>query len=245
MEQKAEGKADRELVRFRYTFRFDDGQEQAVQLALDPVNLTLLEPVREEGSQWTSLGFCQVEACPRRSADRPTCPATMGLEGVLNFFGKRPSSEQVQVIIDAESRSYTKRTTIQQAVTSLVGIFMVTSGCPVLGKLKPMVRYHLPFATLEETQYRAISMYLLAQYFRSRQGKKPDWKLQDLVTMYKEIQSVNDYFVQRLSKTDTQGAGVNALVVLQAFSYAIAFSIDRDMLEEIELLFKSYIEANH
>ena len=61
--------------------------------------------------------------------------------------------------------------------------------------------------------------------------------------MYKEIQTVNDYFVQRLSKVDTQGAGANALVVLQAFSYVITFSIDHGMLDEIEHLFEAYLPS--
>ena len=30
--------------------------------------------------------------------------------------------------------------------------------------LKPMVRFHLPFATVEETVFRSVSTYLLSQY---------------------------------------------------------------------------------
>ena len=37
---------------------------------------------------------------------------------------------------------------------------MALSGCPVLEQLKPMARFHLPFASVEETIYRAASMYL-------------------------------------------------------------------------------------
>jgi len=50
---------------------------------------------------------------------------------------------------------------------------------PIFEKLKPMVRFHLPFASIEETKYRAISMYLLAQYFLYQQGSQPDWDLKN------------------------------------------------------------------
>ena len=57
-------------------------------------------------------------------------------------------------------------------VFSLIGIYMVTSGCPIMDKLRPMARFHLPFASTEETIYRAISTYLLGQYFLEQKGKK-------------------------------------------------------------------------
>ncbi len=228
-------------VTLRYAFRFEHGDERVINVALDAKSLDLIEPKRQRSEQ-QALGFCQSATCPRKSAERPTCPAVAGLEDLVKRFAGHAPTEQVEVSIDTEARTYVKRTTLQQAVTSLVGIFMVTSGCPVLGKLKPMVRYHLPFATLEETQYRVISMYLLAQYFRGQHGQSPDWKLRDLVKMYEEIQAVNEYFVNRLPRADAKDPSINALVILQAFSYAIVFSVDRQMLDELELLFKAYFE---
>lgn len=60
-----------------------------------------------------------------------------------------------------EERTYSKDTLLQQGLASLLGIVMTTSGCPVLEPLKPMVRFHLPFATLTETVYRMVSMCLV------------------------------------------------------------------------------------
>lgn len=237
----AEQQRDRKPVTFRYTFRFDNGEEQIVRVVLDPKTLDLIEPQRVAPPSSAALGFCQSASCPLKCAERPTCPAARDLEEVVKMFAGHPSMEPVNVSIDTEARTYVKRTSLQQAVTSLVGIYMVTSGCPILGKLKPMVRYHLPFATLEETQYRVISMYLLAQHFAARRGKRPDWKLQDLLQMYKDIQAVNDALVTRLSRQmDARDPSINALVILQAFSYAITFSIDQQMLDDLEVLFKAY-----
>ena len=62
-----------------------------------------------------------------------------------------------------------------------------------------MVRFHLPFATREETMYRVVAMYLMAQYFRQRNGLEPDWEMADLVHMYEDVTVVNKSFVDRLN----------------------------------------------
>ena len=59
---------------------------------------------------------------------------------------------------------------VQMGVSSLLGVIMTTSGCPIMAQLKPMVRFHLPFASLEETIFRMVSMHLVAQYLRHQDG---------------------------------------------------------------------------
>jgi len=100
-----------------------------------------------------------------------------------------------------------------------------------------MVRYHLPFATLRETQYRMISMYLLAQYFLYRRGKEPDLELKNLVKVYDDIRIVNKSFFQRLAHIKIKDATLNALVKLDMFAQHVSFSIDRNVLDEMEYLF--------
>jgi hypothetical protein len=118
---------------------------------------------------------------------------------------------------------------------------MVTSGCPLMEKLKPMVRYHLPFATKEETKYRVLSMYLLAQYFRHKCGKTPNWDLQALMDMYHDIKLLNKDFSQRLAHVRIEDASLNALALLDVFAQNLTFAIDKDNLDELERLFHAYI----
>lgn len=232
-----------EPITFNYAFTFENGDRRTLQVALDPKTLDVVRPAGQgEPPRWAALAFCQCPTCPLKSAERPTCPAAVNLGEMLTVFVGHRSEEKAEVSIETPVRTYVKRTSLQQGITSLIGIYMVGSGCPILGKLKPMVRYHLPFATLEETQYRALSMYLLAQYLLARRGQKPDWKLHDLVQMYKDIQLVNEHLLTRLSAIDKQDPSVNALVVLEALSYAIAFSVDKEMLDEIEVLFRAYFD---
>ena len=95
---------------------------------------------------------------------------------------------------------------------------MVTSGCPTMKILRPMVRQHLPFATLEETVFRSVSSYLLAQYFQNKKGEIPDWKLQGLLQSYSEIQILNSGMAHRIRSISEKDAGTNAVVVLDVFA---------------------------
>jgi hypothetical protein len=140
--------------------------------------------------------------------------------------------------LETEEREYSKRTSLQKGVSSMLGIIMVTSGCPILNKLKPMVRFHLPFANIEETIYRAVSMYLVKQYFRKRKGLEPDWELQTLLNDYKEIHTVNQAFYKRLSFMKGKDANVNALIILDNFANYINFTLDSNKLSKIEWMFE-------
>ena len=119
---------------------------------------------------------------------------------------------------------------------------MATSGCPIMKKLKPMVFSHLPFATLKETQYRVLSMYLLAQYFVYRRGGEPDWPLSKLANLYDDIQIVNKSFFRRLAHVKIKDAALNALIKLDIFAKYVSVSINRDVLDEMESLFQAYFE---
>jgi len=117
---------------------------------------------------------------------------------------------------------------------------MVASSCPYLAMLKPLVRFHLPFSTVKETIFRVISMYLLGQYFRAQKGEKPDWELKNLVTMYDKISLVNKYFCKRLKAATQEDASINGLIILDIFASVIRFSIDKNLLSELENLFSMY-----
>ena len=105
-----------------------------------------------------------------------------------------------------------------------------------------MVRYHLPFPTIKETQYRVISMYLLAQYFLYLQGKTPDWELKNLVKIYDDIQIVNKSLSRRLSNIITKDAILNALIKLDIFAKHICFLINNNAIDEMEYLFNVYFD---
>ena len=170
------------------------------------------------------------------------CPIAVNLVDIIDYFSIFISSEPVEVIVTANERTYSKEVTLQQGVSSLIGIYMVTSGCPVMEKLKPMVRFHLPFATLEETMYRAISMFLVSQYFLYRHGGYPELNLEKLHKAYDNVKIVNQSFLKRLQTIDTKDSNLKAVVVLDHFAKGVNFSIDSKMVDDMYYLFEGYIK---
>jgi hypothetical protein len=115
-------------------------------------------------------------------------------------------------------------------------MYMVTSNCPVMDRLRPNVRFHLPFASEEETIYRAISMYLTAQYFRMRNGEAPDWELKKLADVYRGVSGVNRGMTERLAAASTKDANVNAVIHLSTSSQTLDNFLEY-CVKEIEYLF--------
>jgi len=105
-----------------------------------------------------------------------------------------------------------------------------------------MVRFHLPFATTEETMYRAISMYVLSQYFLYRHGSQPDWDLKKLTEVYENVRIVNESFCKRLRAIEAKDANLNAIVLLDVFAEGVNFSIDSRMVDDLDYLFEGYIK---
>jgi hypothetical protein len=123
-----------------------------------------------------------------------------------------------------------------------MGLIMATSGCPHLDKLRPMAFTHLPFSTMAQTTYRAVSMYLLAQFFRRRRGLEPDWELRELSRAYEDIRTVNVAFAKRLASIQQDDANLNAIVKLDNHAGITSLSIAEEWWEEIEHVFRKYLE---
>ena len=191
---------------------------------------------------WTALGNFKCPNCPLDESEHHYCPVAVSIIDLIEFFRNFHSYDEVVVTVNSVTRDYSTRVSLQRGVSSILGLHMVTSGCPILGKLKPLVRYHLPFSTKDETSYRVISMYLVAQYFARKQGRIPDWDLKKLVEIYDQIQIVNKSFWNRLSHIKIEDASINALIVLDTFAQHVVFQIDEKGLSEIEFLCEKYFD---
>ena len=230
------------IITFKYKFKFKGGSEKEFNVKLDNKTLNLIQTERKSYPKWTELKYYKCPTCPLNEDQHNFCPVAANLVEVVDFFKASISYDEVDLFIETEQRGYLKHTTLQQGINSLIGIYMVTCNCPIMNKLKPMVRYHLPFATLQETRYRAISMYLLAQYFLYKRGKKPDWELANLIKIYDDIRIVNKYFFKRLSEIKIKDATLNAIVKLDMFAQHVSAFLDRNVLDEMESSFDVYFE---
>lgn len=216
-------------MHYKYIIKFEGGEEKIIDIALDPATLNL--PAKKEGDfpEWALLDYGKCSVCPFDCAAQKYCPVALNLAEVTRMFSDKASTMLVDVRVVTRQREFFKRTSLQSALSSITGIYMVTSGCPVMEILKPMVRHHLPFASLNETVYKSVSSYLLQQYFRKKNGLEPDWELTKLIKAYEDIEILNRNIVDRIRRASEKDANYNALIILDVFAKMVPFTIDQGL----------------
>ena len=190
--------------------------------------------------EWAELEFYQCSNCPLNSTLTRHCPIAANLSGIAQQFREVAGADKALVTVKIKERSYFKSGSIQEGLSPMLGIIMATSGCPIMEPLKPMVRYHLPFASLDETVYRMISMFLVAQFLRSQAGKKPEWQLDPLSQIYGEVKKLNKDFGQRMRAAARSDANIHALVKLNVFAVMVPIEAKK-ILKQIAPSFSSYL----
>jgi len=232
--------AEADIV-IEYRFRFERGTDKLFVVRLRREDLRLVLNPTAFHPSWTRLEHRQCPNCPLEPTQAPHCPAAAGLADLMDSFKDCLSTEPAEIVVAVEAREYRKQAPVQYGVSALMGLLMATSGCPVMAKLRPMVHVHLPFATIEETMFRAASMYLLAQHFRVQRGQVADWEMANLVEIFDQVAEVNQAFAQRLVSINPKDASLNALANLDCFAVVTSFAITKDNLKELEPLFQAYL----
>ncbi|MCP4137833.1 MAG: hypothetical protein GY754_43125 [bacterium] len=226
----------------RYNFYLASGVEHSFEITLKPGSYEFVPRKKiDPPPEWTKLENCQCSNCPLKKEEHPCCPVAANLSSEIEFFKQSISTEKTTIVVITSHRTYISETDLQKGLGSLIGIIMVTSGCPILDKLRPMVAIHLPFASVEETMYRNVSMYLLAQFMRQRKGLEPAWSLDPLVDIYSEVRVCNLAFTERLRSINVKDASINAIIQLDCFASMTTNFLDEASLKELEELFTSYL----
>jgi hypothetical protein len=226
-------------IEIQYCFRLNQGHQEVVDLCLDGQTLENINQPTGHLPAWTNLDFHQCRHCPLDPAHHGHCPVALSLVDIAGRFEKIVSYDEVGLTVVGRERTVSQQTTAQQAISSLLGLLFATSGCPHTQFLKPMARFHLPLATEEDTIFRAASMYLLAQYFRGREGRRQDLGFAGLTTIYDNLHQINIGIANRLRSAFRSDSSVNAVIVLDMFAKAMPYVV-KDELEEIRYLFAPY-----
>jgi hypothetical protein len=224
----------------RYTYEFEDGYRESHDVHLHRESLELCEPVKPEIPEWARLDNHKCAGCPLTSQEHPHCPAAVALANVSTSFGHHTSYTPVHVTVETPARTITRQAPLQEALFPLLGLRMATSGCPAFSKLRPMARFHLPFADSEETAYRAISMYLVGQFLRQSKGLPAEFDLRELGEIYEHIHEVNLTFSKRLAEASSSDANVNSLTTLDMFAQDVPWSIEA-ALPSLDQVFSPYL----
>ncbi|MCK5012599.1 MAG: hypothetical protein KAS66_02180 [Candidatus Omnitrophica bacterium] len=227
-----------------YKLRYADGSEQTFPIKMNSQTLDIIQEPKDSYPEWTRLLCQKCSNCPLDEKTNEYCPIAVKMSPIVDFFCKPQASRDVDVEIETPERTYSKNVDVKTAAFSLLGIYMATGSCPIMDKLRPMARFHLPFATAIETTYRSISNYLIAQYLLSRQEKKVDWELENLKIMYEAIETVNMHFRKRLQEVSSQNYALTALLQLDSFASYISMSLSGDAFFTVESLFNKEFEKD-
>ena len=228
-----------DILHFTYRLTADDCDSTEFLIDVDKQSMVLISSTMPPYPSWTALTYQQCRNCPLKAEQSPHCPVAINLVPLLELCGHLVSHKQMSVEVITDRRTFCADTTAQHVASSILGLIMATSPCPHTEYLKPMARFHLPLADQDETIYRVTTMFLLAQYFRYKDGLPYSLELDELLVIYQNLQIINLHLTQRLKTAISEDATVNGVILLDLLSKSVAWSIE-DGLEEIQYLFDSY-----
>jgi hypothetical protein len=229
-----------EPLRIRYRFDLPDGSQKTLEFSFDPTTFKLQNPAPADPPFWTELKFNRCANCPLNEQEHPHCPAALQMASALEPLKALVSFDTVGVTVLQFERKVYAETTVQQAMSSVFGLIMATSGCPWTDRLRPMARFHVPFAGETETLYRSVSMYLLSKEFVPRDQRAADGGgFAGLEDLYRNLHVVNRDMSRRLGAAATTDPARNALALLDSFTLLLPAALERS-LDELQPLFSGW-----
>jgi len=236
------GESSDQKLTYQYEFKYGDNKKKEFTINIDSKTLKYTSHQKDFPS-WTKLKCHKCPNCPLDEKKHTHCPAATAISEPIEFFREALSTDKGVITVKSSSRNYSKDITISDGMSAIMGLVMASSGCPILSRLKPLVRQHLPFATQEETAFRSLGMYLLSQSFINKNGGEPDWKLKNFTLLYEEINVINKAFCDRLRETHIEDASLNALVKLDCFAQIIPFATSDSLFQDLQQLFEKYTDS--
>ena len=224
-----------------YVFTFSGNREEVFEVQLDPETIVAVDPLPDVLPDWTCLDFHKCVHCPLNADSHPHCPLAARISGIVDRFAEIISYQEIQVAVKTSERVVLKETTAQVGLSSLLGLVMATSECPMTSLFRPMAAFHLPMASSDETAYRAASMYLLAQYFLHQETGQADLSMRGLETFYRSIEVLNEHMAHRVRAAIEKDAAINAVVELDFFAKNFTFGVEQ-RLDEMRHLFQPFLD---
>ncbi|MGM0567854.1 MAG: DUF6901 family protein [Elusimicrobiota bacterium] len=227
------------FVEYLYVVRYE-GVCKEFKIRLSSDRMAFCEShFKKDPPYWAALDFYKCGECPLESSSSPCCPAALSIAEIVEEFKGVKSFQQVEAEVVTPERKTIGTVTAQTALSSIMGLCLALSGCPILKELTPMARFHLPFSTIEETMYRAAGNYLLRQYYIYKSGEEPDWDLDGLRAFYNRVARVNTCLAERVRESVDEDAGINAVIILDNYAKNVEYLFESS-LEKIRKYFSFY-----
>jgi hypothetical protein len=224
-------------LRIRYRFDLPDGSQKTLDFNFDPVRFRMINPPPQSPPFWTELKFNRCANCPLAETEHTHCPAALQMAAALEPLNSLNSFDTVGVTVMQPERSIHAETSAQQAMSSVLGLIMATAGCPWTDRLRPMARFHLPFASEAETVYRTVSMYLLARELGTAGPARPGFDA--LEELYRNLHIVNRDMSRRLGAATNTDPARNAMALLDSYTTLLPAALESS-LDELEPLFDGW-----
>ncbi len=223
-----------------YKLTLPDGTQEIFDLTFDSETVEIINQDLATPPAWTELEHHQCPHCPLTVETHPFCPVAINLSTAIDRFDHLMSFDRMVVEVTSLERHVTAKTSAQEGISSLMGLLIAGSSCPMTHFFKPMARFHLPFANRDETLWRATATFLLARYFTENGLKASDMALEGLVKIYDDVTQLNDYMVERVRSATSKDSAVNALVHLDVFAKFLTPPLE-DSLEQIKHIFSPFL----
>jgi hypothetical protein len=220
-------------TRIRYRFDLPDGSRRSFEFCFDPVDFRLINPPPSEPPFWTELAFNQCANCPLAAAEHRHCPVAGQMVRAIDELKALVSHDTVNVTVVQDERKVFVTTTAQTALASVFGLIMATAGCPWTDRLRPMARFHVPFASDAETVYRGISMYALARLAGG--ATSAAGVFDDLLGLCTQLHVVNRDISRRLGAATQTDPARNAIALLDAFTTLLPDALEKSLSEILPL----------
>ena len=198
-----------------YIFELEGGISWKYELKFDERNHLLPRPLGK-AKAWTALEYHQCPHCPLKKDESPQCPIARNLDYVVEDSKETLSITRAKVRVETPERTFIKECSTQDGLRSLFGLIMACSGCPHLDWLRPLGRFHLPFADIDETLFRALSLQLLDQFFEDESATLATCAIR-LSERYAQVEKVNHAFIGRIRNYCKADADKNAMAALDVF----------------------------
>lgn len=224
-------------IKYQFLFPESSAKENITfTVNINKETMLIQTPETSHETEWSKLSFYKCSCCPLDIETHKNCPIAYNLSALFNAFQNVNSTENAKITVTTEERVYSKETTVQQGLRSIFGIFMAASGCPNMKILKSMVRFHLPFASVEETIYRHVSNYLLSQYYAFLEGKKVDFSFEELKRQNKLVDEVNCGMCKRFENVGEGDVARNALTILNVGGLMLNMELESEV-DSLKYLF--------
>ena len=235
---------DHEPYKIVYKFSLNNGQEKFFNILLNPETISIIQHQSEPLPDWAKLKYHQCKCCPLETLGNPYCPVAVNISNIVEEFKDSVSYDDCLVSCSTPERTYLKKTSIMEGISSILGIIMATSNCPIMDFFKPMARFHLPFSTSDETAVRVTSMFLLQQYLEYGNDSADNINLNKLEQHYNKVNKVNEGILKRISSLGSKDADKNAIIMLHSLSQIFSLEINYS-LESIAHLFTAQNKIIH